>query len=81
MQNHRAFEVEENNSVLILIRKNNHKMELSCTYDQYLAGIRAYNRGALMQEAFSFLPADEREFLISGMTSQEFDAIFAKKKH
>lgn len=80
MQSHRAFRFEEQNSVLVLLRKNNKRMELSCTYEQYVAGVRAYKRGALMQDAFSFLPSDEREFLISGLTPDEFASINSKKK-
>lgn len=35
-----------------------------------------WNRGLLIQEAFPYLSSDEREFLISGTTKQEWDQMF-----
>lgn len=36
----------------------------------------AYERGALMQEAFPYLTPDEREFLMTGLTPEEWEEIF-----
>ena len=38
----------------------------------------AYQDGALVQEAFPFLTAGEKEFIISGLTEQEFDNLFGE---
>jgi len=45
------------------------EMDLNITQEQ----IDNYNSGALVQEAFSNLNADEREFLISGATPEEWE--------
>jgi hypothetical protein len=42
--------------------------------------IDAYLNGALIQEAFSQLNADDREFFKTGITSEEWDAMFADKE-
>ena len=55
------------------------KMHFRCTPDQFRAGIDAYDNGSLMQGAFPFLTADEREFLISGTTPKEWAKIFNLK--
>ena len=48
-------------------------MELDITMDQ----LHAYHgEGALLQDAFPHLNADEREFIKSGITPQEWDNAF-----
>jgi hypothetical protein len=44
-------------------------------FDQFSAGCDAYDAGALMQDAFPFLSAEAREFLVSGMLPSEFAAL------
>jgi len=39
------------------------------------AGMKAYKNGALVQNAFPFLNADERELLISGICSKCWSAM------
>ena len=39
------------------------------------AGMKAYKNGALVQNAFPFLTADERELLISGICSKCWSAM------
>ena len=39
------------------------------------AGMKAYKNGALIQNAFPFLTADERELLISGICSKCWSAM------
>ena len=41
------------------------------------AGIKAYKNGALVQNAFPFLTANERELLISGICSKCWNTIVA----
>lgn len=43
---------------------------------QMQAGIHAYNAGLKIQHAFPFLNADQREFLMTGITSEEWDELF-----
>lgn len=38
--------------------------------------IKEYNAGALIQDAFSNISPDEREFIKTGVTSEEWDEMF-----
>jgi len=40
------------------------------------AQVSAYNAGALLQNAFPTLNADEREFFKTGITGEEWDQMF-----
>ena len=48
-------------------------LDLNVTAEQ----IAAYLLGALLQDAFPQLTADEREFIKTGITAEEWDAVFA----
>ena len=48
--------------------------EIDCTQEQ----IDAWLGGTLAQNAFPNLSADDREFIMSGITSEEWDEIFAE---
>ena len=41
-------------------------------------GLFAYRQGAYIQDAFPSLSKDDREFLISGMSKEAWDATFAE---
>jgi len=47
-------------------------MDLPVTDSQ----LRAYDRGALLQEAFPNLDADQREFIKTGITKEEWVDIY-----
>ena len=47
-------------------------MDLPITKQQ----IWAYDRGALLQDAFPNLDADQREFIKTGITKEEWEEIF-----
>lgn len=76
MQPHDAFPAVNESAVLIRNLRNGAEMQFNCTPKQYLDGMKAYNEGALMQEAFPFLSTDEREFLISGFTPAMWERTF-----
>lgn len=78
MQPHKAFSSVNNNAVLVRL-VNGKGMQFNCTPDQYMKGLKKYQQGALMQDAFPFLNADEREFLISGLLPSEFNALFSEE--
>ena len=42
-------------------------------------GLFAYRSGAHIQDAFSTLSADDREFLMSGMSKEAWDATFSEE--
>lgn len=53
-------------------------MNLNCTEEQLDKGYLAYANGALLQDAFSFLNADEREFLKTGTPPEVWDEMLGE---
>jgi hypothetical protein len=49
-----------------------HEMDLPVTLEQ----IEAWRQGELIQDVMPHLSAAEREFLISGVTPEEWEALF-----
>lgn len=47
-------------------------LEIPCTEEQ----MAAYNSGALIQVAFPDLTADQREFILTGITKDEWNILF-----
>lgn len=52
-----------------------HQMDLPITQAQ----IAAYNRGTLVQDAFPNLSPEEREFLMTGVTPEEWHSVFGSE--
>jgi|688.fasta_scaffold1106541_2 hypothetical protein len=50
-----------------------HTMTLDATSDQ----LALFASGAKVQDAFPQLPAEEREFILTGISPAEWDAMFA----
>lgn len=74
-----TFTVSSGPTVDTCIVRDSHTgktMEFGCPADTIIAGGIAYHEGELIQDAFPSLNADEREFLLSGLTPEEFDALF-----
>ena len=57
-------------------RIQTHLPEIS--FGQFMAGLEAYQAGALIQDAFPFLTLNECELMLSGLTGAEFDALYAE---
>lgn len=51
-------------------------LDLPITQEQ----LNAYERGALLQNAFPNLSSAEREFIKSGITDEEWQSIFAEEE-
>ena len=51
-------------------------MELPLTQREFERGCEAMDRGVLIQYAFPTLNADQREFILTGITPEEWDAHF-----
>lgn len=49
---------------------------LNADYDLMRKGMEVYISGALIQNAFPFLNASQREFLLTGLTDDEWDELF-----
>lgn len=52
-----------------------HSMEIDVTEEQVLR----YNQGELIQRAFPHLTPDEREFIKTGITPQEWEETFGSE--
>lgn len=48
------------------------------TASQYYDAREKWNNGALIQDAFFFLTADEREFIMTGTPPHVWDEMFAE---
>jgi hypothetical protein len=55
-------------------------MTLNCSVDEYAEGEQSYTDGALLQHAFPFLDADEREFIKTGVTPTEWNLFYGMCK-
>jgi hypothetical protein len=51
-------------------------MELNISVGHYEQSLQDWENGALIQNAFPTLSADEREFLMTGITPEEWQAAF-----
>ena len=52
------------------------RMEIPLTETEFDEGMNRRAQGAHIQDAFPNLTADQREFLMTGATPEEWDAIF-----
>ena len=50
------------------------------TERQMIKGAADFAKGALIQRAFPFLSADQREFLMTGIYAEEWDEMWAEKE-
>jgi UDP-N-acetylglucosamine pyrophosphorylase len=54
----------------------NKAMLLSCSAEKLEAAQERYDQGLYAQDAFDFLSADEREFLMTSLTPEDWDRLF-----
>lgn len=52
------------------------EMEIPMSIRDYSIAIQKWKAGAMIQDAFPNLPAPMREFIMSGITPQEWDEMF-----
>lgn len=55
------------------LTKKLNTMEVPITEEQYKAGVKAWQDGAFIQDAFPMLSAAHREFLLTGITPDDWD--------
>ena len=56
-----------------------HTRKMNMGFDAFLNARDAWYRGAMIQDAFSALSLDDREFLMNGSTPEEWDAMFGEE--
>ena len=49
------------------------------TVESMQDGMKDYESGSLIQDAFDFLNADQREFLMTGMTPEDWKEMFGEE--
>lgn len=68
------------NETLIVIPALGKRMVVKCKYVDYIKGYQRYKEGRLIQDAFPTLQPDEREFLQSGITPDEWKELFGQEE-
>jgi len=53
-----------------------HQMTFALSPDDFRDRLESWQEGALIQNAFPMLDADEREFIMTGITPSEWDEAF-----
>lgn len=54
-----------------------HRRDIPISVEAYALGMQAWKRGELIQNAFPMLSPADREFLMSGITPEEWDEMFS----
>lgn len=54
-------------------------MDIPLTETEFEAAMATWKRGSLVQEAFPTLTKDEREFLMTGSTPEEWNEVFGEE--
>lgn len=62
-----------------MISGNIHDMDIPLTEEQYEEGMKKRDSGALIQDAFPTLTDEQREFILSGITPEEWDSTFPEE--
>ena len=57
-----------------------HRMEIPLTPKEYGERATLWQTGMLIQDAFPMLSAEEREFIKTGITPEEWDAAFGEEE-
>ena len=55
------------------------QMLIGIDFHEFVESFHSWNAGALIQNAFPELSADEREFVKTGITPKEWDAMFGEE--
>ena len=64
--------------VKVIVAGKTKTMVMNCSYDQFMEGERK-SHYLFVQDAFSFLSPEEKEFLVSGITLSEWNDAFGKR--
>lgn len=56
------------------------QMELSLTHREYSMGMAMWQKGEYIQRAFPTLNAEQREFVMSGITPEKWAEIFGDEE-
>lgn len=76
-RNHKLYAIDGHTRVVLTDLNGKEKeMTFATPIEYILDGMDDYNGGALIQNAFPFLNADELEFILTGLTPTEWEAMF-----
>lgn len=71
----------QNNAVVVrrsMLSGKTHSMELPISEEEFDRCFDAWQNGTLIQEAFPMLDASQREFIMTGITDEEWDATYGE---
>ena len=71
---------EHNGSVTVTVGGKASMAFPDVTALQMVEGKAAYDAGKLIQDAFPFLNADQREFLLTGLTPEAWNELFGDEE-
>ena len=75
------YQVTELANGLTEIQSRNNRIVVEADYNKVIQGWYNWNMlGQQIQTAFSFLSPDEREFILTGITKNEWNQLFANKE-
>ena len=57
-----------------------HRREIPMNKTAFMKAHNAWNDGMLIQDAFPGLSAEDREFIMTGITPDEWDSIFGEEQ-
>lgn len=63
-----------------LISGQEHTREIPLSFVEYSRCCERYAQGALIQDAFAMLSPEDREFIKTGITPEEWEALFAREE-
>ncbi len=84
--NHNITATEVIGEAKILIEKTSDlsgkltEMLIGINFNDFVKAFKAWDSGELIQNAFPTLSADEREFIKTGITPQEWEAVFGEEE-
>jgi len=71
---------DENNSTHICMKHEDKFITVNIPITDVILAWQIWMAGAMIQDAFYFFSPDEREFIMTGITTEEWDAMFKNMK-
>jgi hypothetical protein len=77
---HYGIQEHVNGKVLIYMKDEDKSIEVNIPISDVILAWRIWMAGTMIQDAFYFFTPDEREFIKTGITPEEWDVIFKDAK-
>ena len=70
--------IPDGENCIVIELSGNRSMNFGCTAETLWEGVTSWITGESVQDAFPFLDASEREFLLTGLFPEEWDTLIPK---